>query len=117
MTDAPGVLARTRRFWRAYLRDYSIYVVAVPITIFIADDILTGWHDHGHQSRLHIILENGAEDITFLCLWLAYRGQDLWERRPIPHWHCECPRCHFKWVMHPKHRVRACPQCGAAEPI
>ncbi len=116
MTGAGGVLARIRRSWDNYIRSYYIYAVTVPIAIFIADDILTGWHDHGHQSRLHIILENAAEDLGAIAVWLTFAGHRLWERRPIPHWHCECPHCHFKWVMHPKHRVRACPQCGAAEP-
>jgi hypothetical protein len=97
----------------SFLRRYGWYIFLIPSAIFIADDIATNWHDHGHERTLFIVLENVGEDLAALLLWAIIRA---WENRTIPHMHAECPHCHFKWVMHPRRRIPFCPHCGAPEP-
>ena len=96
-----------------FMRRYGWYVFLIPSAIFVVDDYMTNWHDHGHEGILYIVLENIAEDFAALLFWFAMRA---WENRAIPHTHAECPHCHFRWVMHPKQRMLHCPHCGALEP-
>ena len=96
-----------------FMRRYGWYVFLIPVTIFVLDDYMTNWHDHGHERILYIILENLAEDIGALLLCLAIRVRD---DRTMQSLHAECPHCHFKWVMHPKQKIPHCPHCGAPEP-
>ena len=96
-----------------FMRRYGGYIFVVPVAIFFLDDYMTNWHDHGHERVLYIVLENAAEDlVTFLFWWAVW----AWENRTLPHIHAECPKCHFKWVMHPKQRMLHCPRCGLPEP-
>jgi hypothetical protein len=95
-----------------FLRRNGWYISLIPSAIFIADDIATNWHDHGHETTLYIVLENVVEDLAALLLGISIR---TWENRTIPHMHAECPHCHAKW-MHPRRRMPFCPHCGAPEP-
>ncbi len=96
-----------------FIRKYGWYIFLAPIVIFWIDDYETNWHDHGHERILYIVLENAAEDLAALLAgFIAWK----WENRVIPAMHAECPRCHFKWMMHPKRRMPFCPHCGAPEP-
>ncbi|MGD0722726.1 MAG: hypothetical protein ABR970_16955 [Roseiarcus sp.] len=96
-----------------FMRKYGRYVFLVPVVIFWIDDYETNWHDHGHELIAYIILENVAENFAAFLVWfVAWK----WQNRLIPAMHAECPRCHFKWMMHPKRRVLSCPHCGAPEP-
>jgi len=96
-----------------FMRRHGKYIFLAPAVIFILDDYATNWHDHGHERTLYIVLENVAEDLAALLVWLVARA---WSNRAIPHMHAECPNCHFKWLMHPKQRILFCPHCGLPEP-
>jgi hypothetical protein len=96
-----------------FIRRYGWYVFLIPPAIFLLDDFATNWHDHGHERILYIVLENIGEDIAALLFFVVARA---WQNRSIPHLHAECPKCHFKWLMHPKQRMLFCPHCGAPEP-
>jgi hypothetical protein len=82
-----------------FIRRYGWYVFLIPPAIFLLDDFATNWHDHGHERILYIVLENIGEDIAALLFFVVARA---WQNRSIPHLHAECPKCHFKWLMHPK---------------
>jgi len=97
----------------SFVRRYGWYFFAVPVVIFLLDDIVTNWHDHGHERILYIIIENISEDVAIFLCWLALQ---IWQRRAMAYVHAECPNCHFKWIMHPKQKIPFCPHCGAPEP-
>ena len=95
------------------MRRYGHFIFVIPIAVSLVDDYLTAWHDHGRESVQRIVLENMAEDVGaffagIVLLW--------WRARTLANIHCECPKCHFKWTMHPKQSMRSCPHCGAPEP-
>ena len=96
-----------------FMRRYGGYIFYIPLAVFLLDDYMTNWHDHGHEKLAYIVLQNVGEDFATLLFWLAVRS---WRNRPLPHVHAECPQCHFKWNMHPRRRMLHCPHCGAPEP-
>ena len=96
-----------------FMRRYGWYIFLLPSLVFVLDDYETNWHDHGHEAVLLIILHNMAEDGAIV---LAYFGFRWWQNRTIAHIHAECPKCHFRWLMHPKQKIPFCPHCGAPEP-
>jgi hypothetical protein len=96
-----------------FMRRYGWYIFLIPSVIFIIDDYETNWHDHGHERILYVVLENLSENIAALLLYLIIRW---WQKSTVQHLHAECPKCHFKWLMHPKQKIPFCPHCGAPEP-
>jgi rubrerythrin len=96
-----------------FMRRYGWLIFLVPMAVFILDDYATNWHEHGHETTLRIALENFGEDGV---IFLATAAVRWWQNRPIPHIHAQCPKCGFRWVMHPKQHIPFCPNCGAPEP-
>jgi hypothetical protein len=97
----------------AAVRKYGVYLLLVPIAVFWLDDYLTAWHHQGHDGIRRILIENLIEDGIIAFVAFAFGRWYAAQRRGI---HCECPNCHFRWIMHPRQKQPFCPHCGAAEP-
>jgi hypothetical protein len=96
-----------------FMRRYGWYVFLIAIVVYFVDDYATNWHDHGHEKKLYIILENLIEDIVVFLFTILVRA---WQNRSVPQLHVQCPKCNFNWVMHPRQKILFCPRCGAPEP-
>jgi ssDNA-binding Zn-finger/Zn-ribbon topoisomerase 1 len=97
----------------AGLRKYGFLVFLVPVAVFWLDDYLTEWHHHGHDGIRRILVENIIEDLAVTLIGFIL---GRWYAAQTAGVHCECPSCHFRWMMHPKQEQRFCPHCGASEP-